>query len=149
MSRRNFYSSLVVLAFFAFFYVMSGELSSGGSYWPRLICILGGTLAALNALSSALKMRKEVAVPLFPLTGAQLKRGVAAVALVALWLAAVPLVGYLVASLAVTLALVLLFEPLRDKRHVLRDVIITVVFSLAIYKLFSMLDVYFPESLLF
>ena len=150
MSRRNFYSSLAVFAFFAAFYALAGDLNAQGSYWPKLICVAGGALSALNALLAALKMRKEPGgVRLFPLTWPQLKCSLSAVAIVVLWLAAVPVIGYLFSSILATLALVLLFEPLRDKRHFIRDAVVTVVFSFAVYQLFSVLEVYFPESLLF
>lgn len=150
MSRRDFYSSLVILAFFAVFYALSQGLSVEGGYWPKLACVLGGALSALNALIGCIQMRREGrSLPLFPLSIVQLKRSLTVVTVIALWLAAVPVIGYLVSSLAATLALVLIFEPQRDKKRLICDVVVTIAFSVAIYKLFGVLEVYFPESLFF
>ncbi|WP_303296516.1 tripartite tricarboxylate transporter TctB family protein [Pyramidobacter piscolens] len=150
MSRRNFYSSLAILAFFIVFYAFSQGLSVEGGYWPELVCVLGGALSALNALIECIQMRREGrSLPLFPLSVLQLKRSLTVVTVIALWLAAVSVIGYLLSSLAATLALVLIFEPQRDKKCLIRDVVVTIVFSVAIYKLFGVLEVYFPDSLFF
>ena len=47
-----------------------------------------------------------------------------------------------------TLAVVLFFEPKRDKAHVIRDVVVTLIFSVVIYQLFALLGVHFPKGLL-
>ena len=44
--------------------------------------------------------------------------------------------------------LVLVFEPVKDRKHILRDIVITLIFSGLIYGLFALLGVHFPKGLL-
>lgn len=66
---------------------------------------------------------------LFPLNLSQLKRSAVLLIVAALWVFLVPIVGYLVTATLATLAVVLFFEPKRDKAHVIRDVVVTLIFS--------------------
>lgn len=85
---------------------------------------------------------------LFPLNLSQLKRSAVLLIVAALWVFLVPIVGYLVTATLATLAVVLFFEPKRDKAHVIRDVVVTLIFSVVIYQLFALLGVHFPKGLL-
>ena len=145
MNKRNFFSSLFVLAFFIFFYVYAQGLSDSAAYWPKLICIVGGANAAVAGVQWQ-KSRDHAA--LFPLDLSQLKRSAVLLIVAALWVFLVPIVGYLVTATLATLAVVLFFEPKRDKAHVIRDVVVTLIFSVVIYQLFALLGVHFPKGLL-
>ena len=78
----------------------------------------------------------------------ELKRSAVLLIVAALWVFLVPIVGYLVTATLATLAVVLFFEPKRDKAHVIRDVVVTLIFSVVIYQLFALLGVHFPKGLL-
>lgn len=149
MNKRNFFSSLFVLGFFVFFYAYSQQLSESAAYWPKLICVVGGVLSAANAAVAGIQWKKDTEqTALFPLNPAQLKRSGVLLVLAVAWVALVPVVGYLVTATLATLAVVLFFEPKRDKGHVIRDVVVTVIFSVVIYQLFALLGVHFPKGLL-
>ena len=149
MNKRNFFSSLIVLAFFAAFYSMSLSLSDSASYWPKLICVVGGVLSLLQAALSAVQMKKDgEGIALFPLSMAQLKNGAVLLVVASVWLFCISRVGYLISSILETGILVCVFEPVKDKKHMIRDIIVTLVFSIAIYLLFNLLGVHFPRGLL-
>ena len=115
MNKRNFFSSLFVLAFFIFFYVYAQGLSDSAAYWPKLICIVGGALSVANAAVAGVQWQKSRDhAALFPLNLSQLKRSAVLLIVAALWVFLVPIVGYLVTATLATLAVVLFFEPKRD-----------------------------------
>lgn len=149
MNKRNFFSSLFVLAFFIFFYVYAQGLSDSAAYWPKLICIVGGVLSAANAAVAGVQWQKNRDhAALFPLNLSQLKRSSLLLVVAAVWVFLVPIVGYLITATLATLIVVLVFEPKRDKAHVIRDIVVTLIFSVVIYQLFALLGVHFPKGLL-
>lgn len=149
MDRRNFLSSLAVLAFFVFFYVLSGGLAENARYWPKLVCVIGGAISAANSLIALVKMSKAPAGgAIFPLTAPQMKRFAGVTAVAVLWAAGIMTFSYLISSAVATLVLVLAFEPIRDFRHICRDVVVTLLFSGMSYGLFTLLGVQFPEALI-
>lgn len=149
LNKRNFFSSLFVLAFFVFFYVCSLGLSDSAAYWPKLICVVGGVLSAANAAAAGVQWQKSRDnAALFPLNLSQLKRSALLLVVAAVWVFLVPIVGYLVTATLATLIVVLVFEPKRDKAHVIRDIVVTLIFSVVIYQLFALLGVHFPKGLL-
>ncbi len=149
MNKRNTVSGILVFLFFAFFYLQSGALKQAARYWPQLIAEIGMVLTALNVAFSAVQWRKEKdSAAVFPLNKEQLLRSVLLAAAAAIWIFLIPRLGYLVSAIAATLAIVLLFEPSRDKRHIVIDVIATFAFTFVMYKLFSMLGVRFPQGIL-
>ena len=149
MNKRNFFSSLFVLAFFVFFYVYSLGLSDSAAYWPKLICVVGGVLSAANAAVAGVQWQKSRDhAALFPLSLPQLKRSAVLLVVAAVWVFLVPVVGYLVTATLATLIVVLVFEPKQDKAHIIRDVVVTLIFSVVIYQLFALLGVHFPKGLL-
>lgn len=110
---------------------------------------MGGVLSAANAAVAGVQWQKSRDnATLFPLSAPQLKRSVLLLLVAVVWVSLVPIVGYLVTSTVATLAVVLFFEPKRDKFHLIRDVIVTLVFSVVIYQLFALLGVHFPKGLL-
>lgn len=149
MNKRNFFSSLIVLAFFLAFYGMSLSLSDSASYWPKLICVVGGVLSLIQVVLSAVQMKKDgEGTALFPLSMAQVKNGAFLLVAAAVWLFCISRVGYLVSSILATGVIVWVFEPVKDKKHIIRDIIVTLVFSIVIYLLFNLLGVHFPRGLL-
>lgn len=149
MNKRNFWSSLVVLAFFGFFYWQSLSLKASAAYWPKLICVVGAALSLINALVAGIRWAKEKdPEKVFPLNKGQIVRSLILVAVAAAWVFCIPRVGYLVSTFVATCVLVLAFEPVKDRKHILRDVLITLVFSGLTFGLFSLLGVHFPKGLL-
>lgn len=138
-----------MLAFFAFFFIQSQSLKESAAYWPRLICVVGAVLSAANAALSGMKWAREKdAATVFPLSAAQIKNSLILLGVAVVWLFCIPRVGYLVSSTLATGALVLVFEPVKDRKHIIRDVVITLIFSVLIYALFALLGVHFPSGLL-
>lgn len=138
------------MLFFGCSYAGAAGLSEGAAYWPQLICIVGAVLSLLNAAFAGVgwyRERGEAQAAVFPLSARQLVRSLLLLALAAVWVFAVPYLGYLVSSVLATCAVVLVFEPVRDKKHVIRDVVVTLIFSLVMYQLFSLLGVHFPKGL--
>lgn len=149
MNKRNFISSLVVMAFFAFFFWQAQALKQSAAYWPKLICIVGIALSLANALIAGIKWTKEKdREGVFPLNKKQLLNSLILLAVAACWMFCIPRIGYLVSSFTATCILVLVFEPIKDRKHIVRDVIVTLIFSGLIYGLFALLGVHFPKGLL-
>lgn len=149
LNKRNFISSLAVLAFFIFFYTQAVQLKAGASYWPKLICIVGAALSGVNAAVAGVQWaRTSEGGQAFPLSWTQLKNFLILLAVSAVWIFLIPRLGYLATSVLATGAVVLVFEPLRDRKHIVRDVIVTLIFAAVIYGLFSLLGIHFPKGLL-
>jgi len=139
-----------MLLFFLFFFLCTIKLEGGAAYWPKLICVVGAVLSVVNAALAGVKWKKEEghATAVFPLSLAQVKRSALMLAIAAIWIFVIPYVGYLTVSTIATAAIVVLFEPLKDKKHIARDMVITLIFSFVIYQLFVLLGVHFPKGLL-
>lgn len=149
MNKRNFISSLVVLAFFGFFFWQAQSLKASAAYWPKLICIVGMALSLVNALIAGIKWTKEKdGEGMLPLNRKQLINSLILLAVAIAWILCIPRIGYLVSSFVATCILVLVFEPVKDRKHILRDIVITLIFSGLIYGLFALLGVHFPKGLL-
>ena len=149
MNKRNFTSSLIVLAFFVFFYFQAVQLKAGASYWPKLICGAGGVLSAVNAAVAGVQWaRTREDGKVLPLSLPQLKNVLILLAISGVWIFLIPRLGYLVISVLATGAIVLAFEPIKDGRHIVRDIIITLIFAVLIYGLFTLLGIHFPKGLL-
>ena len=69
-------------------------------------------------------------------------------AVILVWVLLMERLGFLTASILCTIALCLLYEPERTKKHYIRDVIVAVVFSAVLYELFVLLGIHFPKGLL-
>ena len=149
MNKRNFTSSLIVLAFFVFFYFQAVQLKAGASYWPKLICVAGGVLSAVNAAVAGVQWaRTREDGKVLPLSLPQLKNVLILLAISGVWIFLIPRLGYLVISVLATGAIGLAFEPIKDGRHIVRDIIITLIFAVLIYGLFTLLGIHFPKGLL-
>lgn len=149
MNKRNFISSLLILVFFLFFYVYSSSSNTGASYWPKLICVVGMVFSALNAAIAGIQWRKQKNQgSAFPLSLPQFKRFSLLLCIAAAWIVFISYTGYLATSILATGVIVLVFEPVKDKRHIIRDVVVTLIFSFVIYQLFALLGVHFPKGLL-
>ena len=149
MNKRNFWSSLIVLAFFVFFYVQAQALKESAGYWPKIICVVGAVLSVANAAVAGVKWSQEKdAAAVFPLKLPQIKNSLILLGVAIVWVFCIPRIGYLVSSVLATGAIVLLFEPVKDKKHIIRDVVVTLIFSALIYALFALLGVHFPSGLL-
>lgn len=149
MNKRNCISSFVVLALFAFFFWKAMSLKASAAYWPKLICVVGMVLSFINALVAGVKWAKEKdGVSIFPLNRKQIINSLILLVVAVVWVYSIPRIGYLVSSFVATCILVLVFEPVKDWKHLVRDVAITLVFSGLIYGLFALLGVHFPKGLL-
>ena len=149
MNKRNFVTGLIVLAFFVLFYVYSQQLQPAAALWPQTICTIGMVLSAANVIISGVKWKKEQnQISVFPLNFEQVKRGLVLIVLTAVWILAIRNIGFLVSSTVFTGIIVLFFEPQKDQRHMIRDIIVTIAFSVLLFALFSLLGIRFPQGLL-
>ena len=151
MNKRNFITGFFVLAFFIGFYIYSLQLHSQAALWPKIICVVGMALSAANIVLSGLKWRGEQGqehTAAFPLNMAQVKRGLILAGITVVWIFAIPYAGFLVSSTLFCGVLVLIFEPRRDKKRILRDVMATLVFAGLIYFMFTTLGIHFPRGFL-
>lgn len=149
MSRRDVISSLAVLIFFIFFYVCAGSLDESIAYWPKLICVAGGIFSILNIGGAIIKMLKETSKQsIFPLESGQIKRSLSLMIIVVTWIFIIPYLGFLSTSILATGAMVLIFEPDRCRKNIIRDIVATVIFSIVLYLLFQILGVHFEDGFL-
>ena len=128
------------------FYACSLQLQPAAALWPQLICVVGIVLSAANTIISGVKWKKEAdQASVFPLNGKQLLRGVIITAVIAVWILAIPNVGFLVSSVICTGVMVLAFEPQKVAKHIL---VITLLFAVVLYALFALLGIRFPRGIL-
>lgn len=149
LNKRNFCTGLILFAFFAFFYAYALQLNPDATFWPKVICVTGMVLSAVNTAMAGLKWKKEQdQEAVFPLTMAQLKRAAVLTLILAAWIFILPHLGFLVTATLATGVIVLLFEPQKDKKNIIRDVIVTLVFSIVLYSMFALLGINFPKGIL-
>lgn len=151
MYKRNVYTGLLLTLVFAAFYFSAAQLSPSAALWPKAVCAAGAAFSLGNAGVSAFKWsrdRESGKVSAFPLSKAQLLRSVILLAVILVWVLLMERLGFLTASILCTIALCLLYEPERTKKHYIRDVIVAVVFSAVLYELFVLLGIHFPKGLL-
>ncbi len=149
MNKRNCITGIVVLAFFALFYVSSLQLQPAAALWPKIICLTGMALSAANIVISGVKWQKERdQAAVFPLDPGQIKRGLILTVVAAVWIFTIPRIGFLISSTVFTGIIVLIFEPVKDKKHIVRDIIVTILFSVFLFAMFSLLGIRFPRGIL-
>lgn len=150
MEKKNCFTSVICAGVFLFFLVRCGALSEAAAYWPRMICITGLTLSGLEIVLEGIKWRRAGGEQekLWPLTGEQTRRCLVLLGILILWIAGLTTIGFLVASAAALCAIALVFEPKKDKKYLLRDVAVCVLFSVLFYFTFKFLGIHFPKSLL-
>ena len=150
MQKRNCISSLVCAAVFAFFLIQCASLSASAAYWPRIICIVGLSLSVLEIVLEGIKWSKAAAKQekLWPLSAAQTKRSLSLLGILVLWILGLNTVGFLVSSVLALCAIALVFEPIRDKKHIILDIIVCAVFGVVFYFTFQLLGIHFPDALL-
>ena len=138
LNKRNFITGFVVLAFFVLFYLYSQQLQPAAALWPQTICTIGIVLSAANIVLSGVKWKKEHdQVSVFPLNAAQVKRGLILIVLTVIWIFTIRNIGFLVSSTVFTCIIVLIFEPQKDQKHLIRDIIVTILFCVLLFSLFS------------
>ena len=139
MQKRNCISSFGCAAVFAFFLIQCASLSASAAYWPRIICIVGLSLSVLEIVLEGIKWSKAAAKQekLWPLSAAQTKRSLILLGILVLWILGLALC-----------AIALVFEPIRDKKHIILDIIVCAVFGVVFYFTFQLLGIHFPDALL-
>lgn len=148
MHRKNCISGLFWAAFFLFFLYLDSQMGEEASYWPGIISKLGLALSFASSAVSALKWKASAGEKLVPFNGAQTKRLGLAFVLLLLWVICMSLVGFLVSSAVFMMLIGVLFEPVREKKNLTRDVVVAIVFAVGMYALFTALGINFPKGFL-
>ena len=150
MAKRNCISSLFFAAVFGYFLYQCGFLKVSAAYWPRLICTAGLGLSALECPLSALRWgrERESQKSLAPLSPRQAGRFALTAGVMVLWILGLKTVGFLVSSVAAMSVLSCLFEMTRDRKHLVRNVLVCAAVGILFYAVFSYLGIRFPKALL-
>ena len=150
MQKKKCITSLICAAVFLFFFFQCSSLTEAAAYWPRMICIVGLTLSVLETALEGVKWAKAAGQQekMWPLTAAQTKRSLILLGLLVLWIAGLTTIGFLVSSVAALCAIAIVFEPIKDKKHLIRDVVVCVIFGIIFYVTFKFLGIHFPRALL-
>ena len=150
MQKKNVVTSIICAAVFLFFLFQCGALSETAAYWPRMICIVGLALSTLEiALEGSKWYRTQNSQErLWALNLEQTKRGLILLGVLILWCLGLNTIGFLVTSLAALCAVALYFEPIKSRRHVIRDIAACLIIGVIVYVMFGYLGVHFPRALL-
>ncbi|EOS64357.1 MULTISPECIES: tripartite tricarboxylate transporter TctB family protein [unclassified Anaerotruncus] len=150
MQKKNCFTSLICAAIFLFFLFQCNSLSETAAYWPRMICVVGLVLSVLETVLEGIKWVKTAGdqEKLWPLTGEQTKRSLILLGLLVLWIAGLTTIGFLVSSIVALCAIAIIFEPVKDKKHLIRDIVVCVLFGILFYITFKFLGIHFPRALL-
>lgn len=150
MQKRNCFTSLLCAALFLFVLVQCNALAESAALWPRLVCCVGLGLAGLEILVEGIQWARHPGEQqgLWALTPEQTKRSAILLGLLLLWIAGLTTIGFLVSSVAALCAIALVFEPVKNKQNLVRDIVVCVIFGVAFYFLFKFLGIHFPRTLL-
>lgn len=151
MEKKNILSGLFWLIFFIYFYVLCGTLMEISALWPKLVCIAGiifSTIQIILAIRDMKKKKVTKQMAWLPLTKPQYRRAAMASVIVIVWAVCLAPVGFLVSSIIALLTIFFVYEPYKDKKHLITSTIVAVVFSSTLYVLFRCLGVFFPDGLL-
>lgn len=150
MQKKNCVTSLVCAAVFLFFFFQCNSLSETAAYWPRIICIVGLVLAGLEIVLEGIKWSKTAGEQesLWVLTPEQTKNSLILLGLLILWIAGLTTIGFLVSSVLALCAIAVVFDPQKSRKHLIRDVVVCVIFGLLFYFVFKFLGIHFPRALL-
>lgn len=150
MQKKNCFTSLICAAIFLFFLFQCNSLSETAAYWPRMICVVGLVLSVLETVLEGIKWVKTAGdqEKLWPLTGEQTKRSLILLGLLVLWIAGLTTIGFLVSSIVALCAIAIIFEPVKDTKHLIRDIVVCVLFGILFYITFKFLGIHFPRALL-
>ena len=150
MQKKNCFTSLICAAVFLFFLLQCNTLSETAAFWPRMICVVGLALSVLEFVLEGIKLVKTAGEQekLWSLTGEQTKRSLILLGLLVLWIVGLTTIGFLVSSVAALCAIAIVFEPIKDKKHLLRDVVVCILFGVLFYVTFKFLGIHFPRALL-
>lgn len=150
MQKKNCITSLICAAVFLFFFFQCSALTETAAQWPRMICTVGLLLSILEAVLEGVKWSKTTGQQekMWPLSGEQTKRSLILLGLLILWIAGLTTIGFLVSSVVALCVIAIVFEPIRDKKHLIRDIVVCVIFGIIFYVTFKFLGIHFPRALL-
>lgn len=150
MQKKNCITSLICAAIFLFFFFQCSSLTEAAAQWPRIICVVGLVLSIAEAALEGVKWSKAVGQQekMWPLSAGQTKRSLILLGLLILWIAGLTTIGFLVSSVVALCAIAVIFEPIKDKKHLIRDVVVCVIFGIIFYVTFKFLGIHFPRALL-
>lgn len=150
MQKKNCVTSLICAAVFLFFFFQCNSLSETAAYWPRIICIVGLILAGLEIVLEGIKWSKTAGEQesLWVLSPEQTKNSLILLGLLILWIAGLTTVGFLVSSVLALCVIAVVFDPQKNLKHLIRDVVVCVIFGVLFYFLFKFLGIHFPRALL-
>lgn len=150
MNKRNCVSALVCAAVFVYFLIQSNALPEAAAYWPKIVCIVGLTLSGLEIVLEGVKWGKATGEQekLWVLTPQQTKNSLIVLGLMILWIAGLTTIGFMVSSAAALCVVAVMFEPVKTKGHIIRDIVVCALFGVALYYVFQFLGVHFPRTLL-
>lgn len=150
MQKKNCITSLICAAVFLFFFFQCGALTETAAQWPRMICAVGLALSIAEAALEGVKWNRAVGQQekMWPLSAGQTKRSLILLGLLVLWIVGLTTIGFLVSSVAALCAIAIVFEPIKDRKHLIRDIVVCVIFGIIFYVTFKFLGIHFPRALL-
>lgn len=150
MQKKNCITSLICAAIFTFFLLQCNSLNPSAAYWPRMICIVGLGLSALEILLEGVKRHKstEKQEKLWVLSPAQSKHALILLGILILWSIGLNTLGFLVSSLIALCGVSIYFEPVKNRRNIIRDVASCLIIGIIVYFTFGYLGVHYPKSML-
>lgn len=148
--KRDLVSGLVGLLIFLVFTISTVKLPSDARYWPMLISVLGIVSCLILMAKSYYKMKShnQEKTSIIPLSKEQIQKVFKILTLIIVLIIGIEKLGYLFSTIIFMLAFVLLFETERKRKIVIADIIIAVTFSIAMYIIFDVLGVQFPDGFL-
>lgn len=148
MNKKNCVSGILWAVFFLYFINLCGSLEAEASYWPRMISVIGLVLSVLSAAASAVKWKSEKGEEtIVPFDSSQVKRTGVALILLVFWVALMNILGFLVSSVVCMAVLFVGYEPVKTRKNIIRDILVAVIFGVAMYGLFTALGISFPGGI--
>lgn len=146
MEKRNCITSMLCALVFVYFFIQCDDLAEKAALWPRIICIAGLVFTVLDIVIEGIKWLrlKNEQKPLWALTAEQTKRTATILCLLLVWIMGLTTIGFLVSSVIALCVIAVVFEPFKDKQHIVRDLVVCTVFGIIFYFIFEFLGINFP-----
>lgn len=148
MKKRDYITGILFTILFISFLVYSNSLDTRAAYWPRFISIIGIALSFLLSITSYISSKKEENKNFLVFSKSQLIRISVLFLVLIAWIVGIKTLGFLTSSLIVVVFVNVFYEPFKNKKNIIRDIVTALLFVLGMYMLFKVLGIRFPKGFL-
>lgn len=140
--KNDIIGSLVFAVIFTFAFIAVSSMPNEAKMWPQFICILGMICCAALCLKSKVAMKNAPDIPQRAGGGISkdvVIRAVEVVAVVAVWIFAMDIVGFIIVSSLALLAMMCIPGKPSSRKQLIQYIVLSTGFSLILWLTFGKL----------